>query len=725
MTADPKRLVLLPPPRPEPPPPAPAVRPTAEGEGETDAPGAVSPTKLLHGLRRRWRIAVPLALAAAVTVGGVMALRLTPIYTARTLLRVPADRPTILYDDLGGRTETSSYQRTQVATVKSRLVGEATIQELGPRNLAMFRAEPDPAAWVEKQVKADFTVAPEILKLTIQGSDPDELLLVLNTVREAYLREVVNRDRNDRASRLRQLTELTAGQETALAAHRQKMSSRAEALGARDLTALRARYEHALTQSHALKTERLYYRALAERGELEAPPPPAAPPAADGTLERLLEADPTAAGLRADIARLEPVLADLRRRLRDYAGDPEYVRLTTQLTTARAGLSARRDELQATAAEQALAAARAQAGQQAAERARMITAIRQHLPQLDVEIQRREREEADLARGLADLDLLRGEITVEEDRVKVAHSRIKALEVELQAPPRAQLLEEAVIVETPKWDRPVKMVAAPAVAAFALVLLLVAWLDARAGRVDGPADLEAGPVPVLGAVPSVRGPVLTRFIPPERSVARREYLRLTDAVEMARAVIGPVIRSYSGYVLAVTSAAAGEGKTTVSGHLAARLARSGCRTLLIDANTRRARPHEVFGPAGEPGFTDLVLDYRDPPDVIRPGPIPGLDVIAAGAADPAAAADLLEQRLPDVLRAVKPGYDVVILDTPPLLLAPEGLIASRAADGVVLAVMRDVSRLAGVQAGYERLRAAGANVLGAVVSGSPAASHGY
>jgi capsular exopolysaccharide synthesis family protein len=195
---------------------------------------------------------------------------------------------------------------------------------------------------------------------------------------------------------------------------------------------------------------------------------------------------------------------------------------------------------------------------------------------------------------------------------------------------------------------------------------------------------------------------------------------------MARAVIGPVIRSTAGYTLVVTSAATGEGKTTVAGHLAARLAKSGCRTLLIDTDARRARAHKLFGSERGPGFTDLVLGQADPADVIRQGPVPGLDVIPAGTADPRAAADQLDHRLDDVLRAVKPGYDVVILDTPPLLLAPEALIVSRAADGVVLAVMRDVSRLPGVLSGYERLRLAGARVLGAVVSGGRSVGyHGY
>src|SRR5689334_6620623 len=77
----------------------PAVRPAAEGEEAAESAGGLSPAKLLHGLRRRWPVAVPLAVLAAAAVGGVMFSRMEPVYTARTLLHVRADRPTLLYDD--------------------------------------------------------------------------------------------------------------------------------------------------------------------------------------------------------------------------------------------------------------------------------------------------------------------------------------------------------------------------------------------------------------------------------------------------------------------------------------------------------------------------------------------------------------------------------------------------------------------------------------------------
>jgi Mrp family chromosome partitioning ATPase len=113
-------------------------------------------------------------------------------------------------------------------------------------------------------------------------------------------------------------------------------------------------------------------------------------------------------------------------------------------------------------------------------------------------------------------------------------------------------------------------------------------------------------------------------------------------------------------------------------------------------------------------------------DIAAAGPVPGLDVISAGNCDARTVAELLDRRFPELLRAVRGRYDVVILDTAPLLVASESLALARAADGVVLSVMRDVSRLPDVLACHERLLATNARVLGAVVTGdSPAQYASY
>jgi capsular exopolysaccharide synthesis family protein len=705
-------------------PPNPASAPGESDEG-AGASSGLSPTKLLHALRRTWLIAVPLAAAVAVGVYLFAETRVTPVYTARTLLHVAATRPTLLYE-LPGRMESANPQRTQIATVKSRFVLQAAVRDLAPLNLPLLAAHADPAAWLEKEIQADYTVAPEIMRITLKGADSDQLLVILTAVREAYLREVLNKDQTERVSRLRQLTELAAKHDATLKALRQKLVSRAEALGARDLVALRVKYEHLTGQIHALNGELLAYRAWIMRAELVAAPGDAAAPdaaAVEGALAQAVADDPVSERFRQTAARAEKKLADYKLTLRNYETDPVCKRLADELAAAREALKGRREELRAAADEQARATARAQMARDAAVAERLIAAAKQSVPQLEAEIQRREQEAAELAKGLAELELLRADVASQEEQVKLVNSRIQAQETELQAPPRARVIEDSAIVETPRWDRSVKFVGAPAAGAFVAVLLLVAWVDLRRGRVNGADDLEAGRIRVIGAVPAVRGRVLSAFSPPEQSSARREYDRLTDAVDMARAVIAPVLAAGPGYTLAVASAAAGEGKTVLAGHLAVRFARSGRKTLLIDTDVRRPRAHRLFGLRVGPGFGEWVCGRAGLAEVTAAGPAPGLHVIPAGGCDPYAVAELLDRRLPELLAAVKDQYDVVVLDTAPLLSTPESLVLARAADGVVLSVMRDVSRVAGVLTGYDRLLSVNARVLGAIVTGESAARY--
>jgi capsular exopolysaccharide synthesis family protein len=697
-------------------------------------------------------VAVPLALVAATAVGGFMYSRLELTYTARTLLHVKVDRPAILYEEQR-RLDLSNYQRSQIATVKSRLVGQSAARELEPQNLAIIRDHPDPAAWLEQDVQADFNTAPEILKITLKGNNPDEVRMVLNAVRDAYVREILNCDRNEAELHLKQLTDLAAKQDTFLVAQRHQLTIRAEKFGVRDLPALRAKYDYVLGQCNSLKQERDSLRTSLAQAEAEGPGLAAEPDPAtvEAVLERLVAADPKAAELQAEIRELEASLGGIRHTLTDYAKDIGYVKKSAELAKCRENLALRREELRSLALEQVRADSRVRRAQMLAEWERVLAAVKSYLRRLEAEIQRLEKEDADLGRGLDDLELIQTKITSEEDRLKLAQSRIRALEVELQAPPRARLLEAAVIVETPRWDRPLKTVVAPAVGAFVLVLLLVAFLDARGGRVDGVADLEASSIRVVGAVPGVRRPVLQTFTPPEELGLRQEFLQLTDAIDMARAVITPALRPTRGphppaepagikhptgaaqvlhpghgYVLVVTSSAVAEGKTVLAGHMAVRLARSGRRTLLIDTDVRQPEVHDLFQLPRGPGLGELLSGEAELPDVTQPGPVSGLDVITAGNGDVCAVTELLEHRSAGVLHALQLAYDVVILDTAPLLIAPETLVLSRAANGVLMSVMRDVSRVNGVLAGYERLRSVGAQVLGAIVSGGPAVRYpGY
>lgn len=705
--------------------------PRVESEEVAEAGSALFAQQVLHGLRRTWLIAIPLATIAAGIVYLVAESRLTPLYTARTMLHVGADNPGLLYDNITGRPDTSNFQRTQIATVKSRLVRQTAVRTLEPLALKTLTTKDDPLGWMEKELQADFTVAPEILRITMKGSEPDELIVILNTVRDTYLREIVNKDRSYRESRLEELRQLASKYEGVLKSQRGHMTARAEAHGVRGLPALRGNYEYLQGRIYALQNDLLLARLELESAE--AVPSPEVkdkllpnPAAVESALERAVATDLESGKLRQDIERLEKKREELRRRLLSYMDDADYKLVGNELATRQRALADRRKALRLIVEEELRTGQPVLKPVVPAGPRWSTPVLKQQIALLEAEIKKKMEEADTIARGVEELDVLKAEYNSQEAQLHLVKDKMRPFEVELQTAPRAGVIEEAVITETPKWDHALKRAVAPAGVAFFGVLALVIWLDLRRGRVNGSADLEAARIRVIGAVPAVNSNVLPAFAPPVQGRANQEYLRLTDAMEMTRAVISPILARAHGYTLVVTSAAAGEGKTVVSAHLAARFARSGVRTLLIDTDVRRPKLDQLFGMESGPGFGEWVTGEAGLTQIALPGPVPGLDIIVAGRCDARLVAEQIDLRFPELLDAARQEYDVIVLDTAPLLCCPETLALSRMADGVVLSVMRDVSRISGVQACTERLASINTEVLGAVVTGdSPARYASY
>jgi len=186
----------------------------------------------------------------------------------------------------------------------------------------------------------------------------------------------------------------------------------------------------------------------------------------------------------------------------------------------------------------------------------------------------------------------------------------------------------------------------------------------------------------------------------------------------------------------VTSPGEGEGKTTVASNLAVALAKLGLRVCIVDADLRRPRIAQRFGfPAHAPGLTEL-LDGASLTEVVQELPVPGapsvngnghggsrpgtVSVITAGGIT-ATPAELLEsKRMEEAIDRLEQEFDMVVLDSPPLLRTSDPLPLIARASGTVLVVRffhtpRDaVGRALGI---IERVDG---NLLGVVGSGLPA-----
>ncbi|MCC7107335.1 MAG: CpsD/CapB family tyrosine-protein kinase [Chloroflexi bacterium] len=167
--------------------------------------------------------------------------------------------------------------------------------------------------------------------------------------------------------------------------------------------------------------------------------------------------------------------------------------------------------------------------------------------------------------------------------------------------------------------------------------------------------------------------------------------------------------------LLVTSAGPRDGKTTVVANLAVVLADAGQRVIVIDADLRQPRLHEVFGAQRSPGFSDALLDERANPP-LQSGPLPTLRLLSAGTPPPNPAELLASARVSRLLDRLKGEADIVLLDSPPLAAVSDATILATRVDGVLLVVSARRTRRDLAQRAREQLKTAGARVVGAVLN---------
>jgi len=140
-------------------------------------------------------------------------------------------------------------------------------------------------------------------------------------------------------------------------------------------------------------------------------------------------------------------------------------------------------------------------------------------------------------------------------------------------------------------------------------------------------------------------------------------------------------------VIAISSAMAGEGRSTLAASLGRLLASEGGRVLLVDCDWRHPELHTLFRLSNDTGLTSLLLDpHIALDDVIHTDALSGLDIITAGRRNRQAVHKLISEPMRKILSALAAGYDLVLLDMPPVLAADESLLLSGLVDKLIFTV---------------------------------------
>lgn len=174
-------------------------------------------------------------------------------------------------------------------------------------------------------------------------------------------------------------------------------------------------------------------------------------------------------------------------------------------------------------------------------------------------------------------------------------------------------------------------------------------------------------------------------------------------------------------VLLFTSPSPGEGKSTIVSNIGIALAELGRRVLLIDADMRRPRLHTIYNLDNKSGFSDLLRDTKNKEQrlvssLVRETEIPGLWVLPSGFVSNSTQNLLYSPRAAELLLRFRNEFDMVLIDTPPMLHISDARVLGRLVDGVILVLRLGKTTRDQAAAARQRFAADGTFVMGAILN---------
>jgi len=246
------------------------------------------------------------------------------------------------------------------------------------------------------------------------------------------------------------------------------------------------------------------------------------------------------------------------------------------------------------------------------------------------------------------------------------------------------------------------------------IALLRDFLD---DRIRNREDLElaADGTTMIGLIPDVvtwkdrKTPLLISELRPNAPAAEA-YRSLRTAVQFM-SIERPI------KLIQITSPAAADGKTTTSANLAVAMARAGQRVVLVACDLRKPRLHEFFGLPNIRGFTTVLLGDAEVNDVLIPVPEEdGLLLLPSGPIPPNPSELLSGARTRALFTQLASDFDVVVIDTSPILPVTDASVLATFTDAVILVAAANTSTKRDIRRAIELLSRVDANIVGTVLN---------
>jgi polysaccharide biosynthesis transport protein len=710
--------------RTEPTPAPPPASQAAAPRESTDAPHLVDYLKVLH--KRRWTAATALLVVLVGTM--LYTFTVTPIYEAKARLLIESDNPNIIsfkevIDEQGAKAD---YYQTQYSILQSRSLARKTLGSLnlwehrsfgGPAHrpglFARLFGGPAPAggqmgdgpagdaetpeqSLAIDRFLASLTVAPirnsRLVDLKFRLPDPELAMRVVNALARAYIEQtleyrfVASKEASDwLGERLSEHRTQVEQAEAALQRYREQTDAiplqHRENIVVQKLADLNA----AVTQA---KTERFQKQAVYNQLESLRQ--------GGGALDSFpaILSNTYVQQQKAELAHLQSQLMQLSDRLGDR--HPEIIKLRSAIELGQAKLEGEIAKIvQSVRSEYQAALAKENS---------LIGALNQQ----KLEAQAMNRKAIDY--GVLERDVQSSKQIYES---LLQRAKETGVSTELRTS-NIRIVDPAQRPRSPVSPRKALNLLLALACGVMLGGGLAFFFEYVDSSIKSPEEIKAYlGLPPLGMVPALnpktwkgREPLLHAGVPPNFAEAFRA-LRTNVLFSAANG---------GSRSLVVTSTGPGEGKTMVAANLAISLAQTGQRVVLIDADMRRPRVHEMFRQQQEPGLSNLLVGHAAASTTIRKSGVPGLWLLTAGHIPPNPAELLGSTRFQEFIELLSQHFDSIIIDSPPIMAVTDAAIAATAATGLVFVVGAEMTSRQAARAAIEQLENGKPIFLGAVLN---------
>jgi capsular exopolysaccharide synthesis family protein len=272
------------------------------------------------------------------------------------------------------------------------------------------------------------------------------------------------------------------------------------------------------------------------------------------------------------------------------------------------------------------------------------------------------------------------------------------------------IVDEAQVPGSPSSPSFERNIAIAFILGLGLACGLVFLRDQLDDRIRVPEDVESKiGLPLLGVIPRSMGEDPAAELADPKSILSESYSALRTSLLYST-------REGLPGILLVTSGQASEGKTTTSYAVARGFARVGKRVLLIDADLRRPSMHKVLGLENNVGLSSVLVGQSSPQEAVVKSGHDGLDVLPAGPIPPSPAELLSSPRMATLLEQFDQAYDLVVVDSAPILGLADSTELAALADGVMVVVEADRGRGGQLRNALRRLRGSDPVILGVVLT---------